>query len=198
MSDPKHSQPSQTSARPQDIAQTFITKYKPHFVKDFHFDDTFKSIISSILTMPRIHMLFIGNTDSCKTTFLYAFLREYYGLSEKQSFPDNILFINNLKEQGINYYRNEMKIFCQSYSNIHGKKKIVVIDDIDAINEQSQQVFRNYIDKYGHNVHIIATCSSLQKVIESIQSRLQFIRLPQLHRCHLQDLMIKICKQENL
>ena len=71
------------------------------------------------------------------------------------------MFINNLKEQGIQYFRNEMKTFCQSHSSIHGKKKLVIIDDIDTINEQSQQVFRNYIDKYKHNIHFISVCCLL-------------------------------------
>ena len=30
-------------------------------------------------------------------------------------------------------------------------------DDVDIINEQSQQVFRNCIDKYSHNVNFIAS-----------------------------------------
>jgi len=82
-----------------------------------------------------------------------------------------------LKEQGINYFRNDMKTFCQSQSLIYGKKKMIIIDDIDNINEQSQQVFRNYIDKYHDNIHFIAACTNIQKVIESVQSRLHIIQI---------------------
>ena len=32
------------------------------------------------------------------------------------------MIINNLKEQGITYYRNEVKTFSQSRSNIPNKK----------------------------------------------------------------------------
>ena len=84
---------------------------------------------------------------------------------------DNVLHINSLKEQGIHYYRNEVKIFCQTASSFINKKKIVVLDDLDLINEQSQQVFRNCIDKYSHNVHFLSSCNNTQKVIDSIQSR---------------------------
>ena len=48
---------------------------------------------------------------------------------------DNVLHINSLKEQGIHYYRNEVKIFCQTASSFINKKKIVVLDDLDLINE---------------------------------------------------------------
>jgi len=56
-------------------------------------------------------------------------------------------------------------------------RSLVIIDDLDNINEQSQQVFRNYIDKYRHNSHFIAVCTNLQKVIESIQSKLHILRI---------------------
>ena len=46
-----------------------------------------------------------------------------------------------------------------------------MLDDIDLINDQSQQVFRNCIDKYSHNVHFIASCSNIQKVIDSISKK---------------------------
>ena len=57
------------------------------------------------------------------------------------------------------------------------KKKLIIIDDLDLINEQCQQVFRNHIDKYKNNVHFVSVCSNIHKVIESIQSRLHIIRM---------------------
>jgi DNA polymerase III delta prime subunit len=159
-----------------DSHTTFITKYKPYFIKDFCMDDKLYSVIKTLLDIDYLNILFIGNSSSGKTTVLYSLIREYYGLSKDANLPENnILFINNLKEQGIQYFRNEMKTFCQSHSSIHGKKKLVVIDDIDNINEQSQQVFRNYIDKYKHNIHFISVFSNIQKVIESLQSRLHIL-----------------------
>ena len=71
-------------------------------------------------------------------------------------------------------------------------KKIVVLDDIDIINEQSQQVFRNCIDKFSHNVHFISSCSNTQKVIESLQSRFIIIKIKPLKRENLHKIIIKI------
>jgi len=143
--------------------------------------------------------LVIGNSGSGKTTILNALIREYYKLEKTTSFPENnILFINNLKEQGIQYFRNEMKTFCQSHSSIHGKKKLVIIDDIDTINEQSQQVFRNYIDKYKQNIHFISVCTNVQKVIESIQSRVHIIKLNQPTKEQVVKIMDKIIEKESI
>ena len=113
-------------------------------------------------------------------------------------YQENILHINSLKEQGINYYRTDVKTFCQTCSSVKGKKKIIVLDDIDFINEQSQQVFRNCIDKYSHNVHFISSCSNSQKVIESLQSRLIIIKIKPLQRDNLVKIMHKIKNHENI
>ena len=111
---------------------------------------------------------------------------------------ENILYINSLKEQGITYYRNEVKTFCQTTTSIPGKKKMIVLDDIDNINDQSQQVFRNCIDKYSHNVHFIASCSNTQKVIDEMQSRMTIIKVKPLSQDNLKNILKKICTQEKL
>lgn len=148
--------------------------------------------------MNNINILFIGDIGSGKTSFLNATIKEYYNNVDTSLYQDNILYINSLKEQGINYYRNDVKTFCQSCSSIPGKKKIVVLDDIDLINEQSQQVFRNCIDKYIHNVHFIASCTNSQKVIESLQSRLIIIKIKPLNKNNLATIMTKIIHNEQL
>jgi DNA polymerase III gamma/tau subunit len=91
-----------------------------------------------------------------------------------------------------------MKSFCQSHCTISGKKKMVVIDDIDNINEQSQQVFRNYIDKYKKNVNFISVCTNIQKVIESIQSRTHIITIPTMDSEQIKTVMERIIKEEQL
>ena len=160
------------------LDNTFITKYKPYYINDFCIDEKLSSTLRTLVEIDHLNVLFIGNSSSGKTSLLHALIREYYSLGKDSQFPDNnILFINNLKEQGIQYFRNEMKTFCQSHTAIYGKKKLVIIDDIDNINEQSQQVFRNYIDKYKNNIHFISVCTNIQKVIESIQSRVHIISI---------------------
>jgi DNA polymerase III delta prime subunit len=179
--------------------ETFITKYKPYFLKDFYLDNDLLDVLNTLIELDYLNILFIGNIGSGKTTMLYALLREYYGLKKNDPFPENnILFVNNLKEQGIQYFRNEMKTFCQTHTSIHGKKKVVIIDDLDNINEQSQQVFRNYIDKYKHNIHFISVCTNVQKVIESIQSRLHILRISSPLTEQIKEIINKIIINENI
>ena len=183
----------------QNSNNTFINKYKPYYVNDFYISEQLKYTIHTLVEIDNLNLLFVGNACSGKTTLLYAIIREYYGLSKTESFPEyNTLFINNLKEQGIQYFRNEMKTFCQSRSSIHGRKKMVIVDDIDSINEQSQQVFRNYIDKYKNNIHFISVCSNLQKVNESIQSRTHILKLDLPTEADIMNIMDRIVSIENI
>jgi DNA polymerase III delta prime subunit len=142
--------------------------------------------------------MLIGDSGSGKTTLLDAIIREYYHGIKHEEYKENILYINNLKEQGIHYYRTDVKTFCQTCSIVKSKKKIVVLDDIDFITEQSQQVFRNCIDKYSHNVHFISSCTNIQKVIESLQSRFICIKMKPLHRDELNQILNKIKQTENI
>ena len=174
----------------------FIHKYQPLYFDDFGKDNEVVKILKTLILMDNLNILFIGDMASGKTSFLNAIIREYYNGYTHKDYEENILYINSLKEQGINYYRTDVKTFCQTCSNIKNKKKIIVLDDIDLINEQSQQVFRNCIDKYSHNVHFISSCSNMQKVIESLQSRFTIIKIRQLKRENLIDIMNNIKKFE--
>lgn len=204
--------------------QLLIQRYQPQLFSDFGKNHAVTEMLSSLILMDDLNILLIGSMASGKTTILNALVREYYqtdtqnqsekheknneNMSEKNQsdknqcdknqYDENILHINSLKEQGINYYRSDVKTFCQTTSCIRGKKKIVVIDDIDTINEQSQQVFRNYIDKYSNNVHFIASCTNSQKVIESIQSRLTIISIPPLRTETITDIIQRIKEKEEI
>ena len=178
--------------------QIFLKKYQPLYFKDFESDDETIDILYTLINMNNLNILFIGDIGSGKTTFLNTMIKEYFKDYTLEQYQDNILYINSLKEQGINYYRNDVKTFCQTCSCIKNKKKIIILDDIDIINEQSQQVFRNCIDKYSHNVHFISSCSNSQKVIESLQSRLTIIKIKPLQKHNLNQIMQKIMDAENI
>ena len=155
----------------------FIDKFQPIYFKDFEMYDNIIEMLQTLIVMDNLNILFIGDAGSGKTSILNTLIREYYKDVPNNIYNENVLHINSLKDQGINYYRSDVKTFCQNCSSIKNKKKIVVLDDIDLINEQSQQVFRNCIDKYSHNVNFISSCNNIQKVIESLQSRFMIIKI---------------------
>jgi len=174
----------------------FLKKYQPQRYKDFVIDKEYIQLLTTLINMNNLNILLIGDSGTGKTSLLEATIKEYY---EMDTIPkNNVLYINSLQEQGISYYRNEVKTFCQTSSSVPQKKKFIILDDIDIINDQSQQVFRNCIDKYSHKVHFLASCSNVQKTIESIQSRCTLIKLKSNETKLLQQVINKIKTNENI
>jgi DNA polymerase III delta prime subunit len=174
----------------------FIHKYQPTYFRDFEqLDPTTITLMKSLISLNNLNILIIGDSGTGKTSIINSIIKEYYGNDYNY---DNVLILNSLKEQGIQYYRNDVKIFCQTCSLIKNKKKIVLLDDIDLINEQSQQVFRNCMDKYKHNIHFISSCTNVQKVIDSLQSRTILVQINPLTMSCLTKIMNKIKINEKL
>lgn len=177
------------------MEQPFIYKYRPEILNDFEMDSQMTDLLKTFITIDNLNLLFVGSCGCGKTSLIKCIIKEYYnGINDSA----NILIINALKDQGISYYRSDVKTFCQTMSSIPNKKKFIVLDDIDNINEQSQQVFRNCIDKYRNNVNFIATCSNIQKVIDSYQSRVTILKINVLNIQQIEKIIQKICNEENI
>jgi DNA polymerase III delta prime subunit len=176
-----------------------INKYQPKNLSDIICDDhSIKETLTSLIEVDSLNILFIGDSGSGKTTFIHILLRLYFNTDTIQECNDNIYYINNLKEQGISAFRQDIKTFVQTYSTIKNKKKCVVIDDIDSYSEQTQQIIRNVIDNYSHKVHFILSCSNIQKVLDSLQSRIILFKLKNPNNNCLKNLLSKIIENENI
>ena len=178
--------------------ELFINKYQPQKINEFLMEQDILELIHILIKMDHFNLLFIGESGSGKTSMINVIVKEYYENVSEKNMENNILTISSLKEQGIHYYRNELKIFCQTKSSIQNKKKMVIIDDIDMLNEQCQQIIRNYIDHYSNNVHFLASSYSIQKVLESLQSRFIIIRLNSLSKDQMILFLKKIQEKENI
>ena len=174
----------------------FINKYQPRMFSEFEqLPPMMIHLMKCLIQMHELNLLIVGDSGSGKTSLVNAIVREYYGEDDN---PENVMILNSLKDQGIQYYRNDMKIFCQTSSLVPGKKKLIILDDVDSINEQSQQVFRNCIDKYKHNVSFIASCTNVQKVIDNLQSRQNIVKINPIDPSCLQKILHKIRIREQI
>ena len=59
--------------------------------------------------MNNLSLMLIGNSGSGKSTLINVLINEYYKDINEDNKNSNIMIINTLKEQGIQYYRNEVK-----------------------------------------------------------------------------------------
>lgn len=182
----------------ENVHFPFITKYQPHKLNDFQqLDQHTIKLVKSLINLNNLNILIVGDSGTGKSSIIKSIVKEYFGSVSSHN-HENVLVLNSLKEQGIQYYRNDLKIFCQTCSLIKNKKKIILLDDIDLINEQSQQVFRNYMDKYKHNINFISSCTNIQKVIDSLQSRTIIIKVNPISYTCLHKIITKISSSENL
>ena len=117
----------------------YTTRFKPKTFDDYYLPEPIHYTFNSIIKMESIKLLVIGGTAVGKTSVLNTIVSSYY--SETDDTTLNLLYINNLNDYGINYYKTQVQDFCKSRSTIPGKKKMIVIDNIDFIPEQSQQLF---------------------------------------------------------
>jgi len=174
--------------------EPFIFKYKPKTLNDFLSNNNLKELINSYINIDELNIILLGDSGSGKTTLIECILKEYY----KNNILDcDILIINSLKEQGISFYRNEVKNFCQTIT-LSDKKKTIIIDDIDTINEQCQQVFRNYIDKYSNNINVIMSCSNIHKIIDTLKTRVSILKIEPINKNILDKIVTTIVSNEKI
>ena len=93
--------------------QPFLKKYQPQKFEDFIIEKEYIELLNMLIRTDSLNLLFIGNTGSGKTSILDATMREYYKLDKIPH--NNVLYINNLKDQGIQYDRTVSKTcwYCQ-------------------------------------------------------------------------------------
>ena len=178
--------------------KSIIEKYKPENFNEFHFHGDITNLIEMYINLNKMKLLIVGEHSTGKSTLINVIINNYFKDVLPKDVNDNILYVNPLQEQGISYYRNEVKIFCQTYCTVKNKKKLIIMDDFDLIHEQSQQVFRSLIDKYESNVNFIVSTSNVYKIIDTIQSRLITVKIPNITSNILMNICNKIIDNEKI
>jgi len=178
------------------MVESFLKKYVPKKMEDFLLKPDIITFLTYLLSSSNLNILINSCMGGGKTTLMNLLINEYYGDAKNKN--ENIMIINCLKEQGIQYYRNEVKNFCQTTSTIQKKKKFLILDDLDGINDQSQQIFRNYIDKYSNNVMFLTTATNTNKINENILSRIFVIKIKNITKEKLNKLYDEIYVNEKL
>lgn len=182
----------------KDKNYCFIEKYKPNNINELIYCNDFKQVLKSLLQMDYINILLKGEQCCGKTTIIDCILKEYYETIDiyNKHIQENLYYYNCLNDQGINGFRNMLKTFCQTKSTFANKKKFVIIDDIDILNEQSQQIIRSNMDKYGNQINFITSCTNINKVIDTLQSRLNILKIPKISKQNLKIILQCVIQTE--
>lgn len=168
---------------------SILHRYKCNRMEDLYTEHS--PILRAMVSIDCIRVLILGDPGTGKSTICRVLLNEYYETIDNSR--DNVLHISNINDQGIQFYRNDVRTFCQT--NCFGKKKTIVIDDIDCMADSGQQVFINYLDLFP-KINFIVTATS--KIAAGIHSCLVCLRLSPFQNEYLQRELERIAQIENI
>ena len=181
------------------MTKSLLNISPPENIYDYCGIQKYKDIIDTVFEINMLNILIVGDCGTGKTSMIDTILEKYYTpevLKTQES--EYVLRIKSVMEHGIQYFRNDLKDFCKCALDVMGRKRTIVIDDIDLVPEQSQQVLRHFIDTYSHKVNIIISCKSQLNVLDNIQSRFNIVRLERPSIQELQKAAKQICKSSQM
>lgn len=184
------------------MSEQFINKYKPKNLEDIYLDNFSNDIINIYLKNNKLNFIIQGNICCGKSSLINILINKYYNisnnLSNNLSNNPNILYINLLKDYGINYYRNEIKNFCNINNFINNtKKKTIVIDDIDQINDNCQQIIISLINKYN-NINFLFSFYDHNKINDNFLKILEPIYIKPIDSEFIKKILKNIVINETL
>tara|TARA_B100001094_G_C18034393_1_gene721760 strand:- start:67 stop:1038 length:972 start_codon:yes stop_codon:yes gene_type:complete len=180
------------------MSEQFINKYKPTDLDDINLDKYSKDIINLYLKNNKYNFIIQGNICSGKSSLINILINKYYNISNNLNNNSNILYINLLKDYGINYYRNEIKNFCNINNFINNNiKKTIVIDDIDQVNDNCQQIIISLINKYN-NINFLFSFFDYNKINNNFLKILEPIYIKQIDREFIKKILKNIIFKEKL
>ena len=176
----------------------FLIKYRPGSLEDMLLSRAARCLVTTLPMCPAMSVLLLGPTGSGKTTMSSCIISAYYGDVDPNDLKDNILVINSLRDQGVHFYRSYLKAFCQTTCTIPGKRKTVVVDDVDTISPQCQEVIRHCLDAHSTRVNFVSSACNRHKIQEAIRSRSVTVKVPSPCVEDLRSLAVHIIEKEGI
>lgn len=144
----------------------FVEKYRPISVKDVIMPTIYKNAFLKMVEGEEIPNLLLHSSypGSGKTSLAKALCNDIGA---------DFMYINASEDSGVDVLRNEIRRFASGRS-IVGKKKIVILDELDANSNTSlQKGLRGAIEEFHNTCRFIATCNHVNKIISPLRSRFQ-------------------------
>lgn len=172
-----------------------ISKYTPSSMSQLTLPPNQLTLLNACLQNDCLTVLIQGDVGVGKSTVINVLLNEYLKGCSAAERTANVLHV---QDTGIQYCRNEVKNFASTRPHGRMKRKIIVLDNVDNMNEQNQQVFSSFIDKYANNIHIIASCTNPKNVMDTFQSRTVVIKLTPWTHEQMTSIAMHVMEHEQL
>jgi len=170
-----------------------IEKYRPSKLEDIKNQDDIKNIFIDMVKHRNIpHMVLYGNAGTGKTSTAIAMCKQLY----KDTYNDNVLELNASDERGIRVVREKIKTFSQQAVNT--EFKTIILDESDAMTNDSQFALRRIIEKYSSNTRFILICNYINKLITPLLSRCAVFKFKMMKISEIEAILKNILKKENI
>lgn len=137
-------------------------KYRPQKIEDCILPESTKNYFQNIVDSGKLdNMTFSGHAGIGKTTVAQCLGRQL---------NCNVLFINASQSNGIDTIRNEIYKFGSTVS-IDGGRKLVILDEADALTIPAQNALRNVIEGLSKSTNFILTCNYQRNLSDALISR---------------------------
>ena len=170
----------------------FTEKYEPKVIENLPLDMEFISLLQKMIDINDMKIVIISDDDYLKNIIMNVILKSF------DSIDDELLFISQIKDQGVTNIRYELRTFCQMPSTRKKKKNILVLDDIHVFSDNIQKLIINNIDKWSKNINIIATTNTIYSIDEALSSRMLPLTVPKINSKILKDYLCTLCKKESI
>jgi len=174
----------------------FVEKYRPINLDNIvEQKDVIMSIKGILEKKEMLNLLFYGPPGVGKTTIALSLAKHLYG----DKYPEYTLELNASDERGIKMVREKIKTFAKLLcdSSIF-PFKLIILDEADALTNDSQYALRRIIDDHSHSTRFIIICNYLNKLINPIISRFRAFQFKQISLDSANIILQKIIKKEKL
>jgi len=174
----------------------FVEKYRPINLDNIvEQNDVIMAIKGILEKKEMLNLLFYGPPGVGKTTIALSLAKHLYGAK----YSDYTLELNASDERGIKMVRERIKTFAKLLCNTSEFPfKLIILDEADALTNDSQYALRRIIDDFSHSTRFIIICNYLNKLINPIISRFRAFQFKQISLESANKILHKIIKKERL